>query len=83
MPLLDIEGQQREAELDFDRKWEDGEIKGWEEIVPKAPANGKESNGIWCSACKYYNFFVIVMASYDTLIKAKRTTRSKLFTTPT
>ncbi|KAJ6598839.1 hypothetical protein DFH09DRAFT_16394 [Mycena vulgaris] len=52
MPLVDVDSQQREAAADFETKWEDGEIKGWEENVPKAPANGKESGGIWCSACQ-------------------------------
>ncbi|KAJ7752738.1 hypothetical protein DFH07DRAFT_921585 [Mycena maculata] len=52
MPLVDVEAQQKETEVDFDNKWESGEMKGWEEIVPKAPANGKESGGIWCSACQ-------------------------------
>ncbi|KAJ7930002.1 hypothetical protein B0H13DRAFT_1859154 [Mycena leptocephala] len=52
MPLVDIESQQREAAEEFDNKWENGEIKGWEESAPKAPANGKESGGIWCSACQ-------------------------------
>ncbi|KAJ7178925.1 hypothetical protein C8R46DRAFT_1071897 [Mycena filopes] len=52
MPLVDIESQQREAADDFEKKWEEGEIKGWEENAPKAPANGKESTGIWCSACQ-------------------------------
>ncbi|KAJ7228452.1 hypothetical protein GGX14DRAFT_612933 [Mycena pura] len=52
MPLVDIDSQQSEATVDFETKWENGEIVGWEENVPKAQANGKESGGIWCSACQ-------------------------------
>ncbi|KAJ7180324.1 hypothetical protein C8R43DRAFT_972612 [Mycena crocata] len=52
MPLVDIESQQLATTADFEKKWENGEITGWEEIVPKAQANGKESGGIWCAACQ-------------------------------
>ncbi|KAJ7682573.1 hypothetical protein DFH06DRAFT_298366 [Mycena polygramma] len=51
MPLVDLESQQREAAEEFEKKWEAGEIKGWEENAPKAQANG-ESGGIWCAACQ-------------------------------
>src|ERR1700761_1941622 len=50
MPLVDIDSQQSEATVDFETKWKNGEIVGWEENVPKAQANGKERGGIWCSA---------------------------------
>ncbi|KAK7061870.1 RNA splicing factor PRP9 [Favolaschia claudopus] len=52
MPLTDIDSQQQEAAEEFEQKWEADEIKGWEENTPKAPANGKESDGIWCAACQ-------------------------------
>ncbi|KAJ7639013.1 hypothetical protein FB45DRAFT_418383 [Roridomyces roridus] len=52
MPLVDIDGQQKEAELDFDQKWESGELKAWEEVATKTPANGNDAGGIWCSACQ-------------------------------
>ncbi|KAF7355510.1 RNA splicing factor PRP9 [Mycena sanguinolenta] len=52
MPLVDIESQQQEAAAEFEKKWEAGEIKGWEENAPKAAANGNASEGIWCGACQ-------------------------------
>jgi splicing factor 3A subunit 3 len=82
MPLVDIESQQREAAEEFDNKWENGEIKGWEESAPKAPANGKESGGIWCSACKYLSSYVATLP-HTTFLKVKRITRSRPSTTPT
>lgn len=81
MPLVDIESQQREAAEEFEKKWEDGEIKGWEENAPKVPANGQGSEGIWCGACKYLSSSRC--NPLHTFIKAKRTTPSKPFTTPT
>lgn len=56
MPLVDIDAQQREAEEDFEKKWDEGQITGWDENAPKAHANGQDGSGIWCSACKYLLF---------------------------
>ena len=53
-PLFDIESQQREVEVEFDTKWEAGEITGWEESNAKTQdASNGAGQGIWCSACKY------------------------------
>lgn len=49
-PLEDIDSQQHEAELEFERKWKEGEIKGWMKEKKKQP-NG-EGDGIWCAACR-------------------------------
>ncbi|KZT13015.1 uncharacterized protein LAESUDRAFT_690087 [Laetiporus sulphureus 93-53] len=53
-PLVDIESQQREAEAEFVKKWEAGEIEGWEEERPSKPAANGDGNGegIWCAACQ-------------------------------
>ena len=51
-PLVDHESQRVEQEADFEKKWEAGEIDGWEDqVAPKAESNGSQ-DGIWCSACK-------------------------------
>jgi splicing factor 3A subunit 3 len=51
-PLADYESQRVEQEAEFEKKWEAGEIEGWEDqIAPKAESNGSQE-GIWCSACK-------------------------------
>ena len=55
-PLVDVESQQREAEQQFNKAWEEsGLAEEWQDPKQaKAPAgeNG-ESSGIWCAACKY------------------------------
>jgi len=51
-PLVDVDLQQQEAEVEFDRKWEAEEISGWEESKPKLQINGNDSSGIWCAACQ-------------------------------
>jgi len=52
-PLVDVDTRQREAEVEFDTKWEAGEIAGWEESNTKTPAATNGTNmGIWCSACQ-------------------------------
>lgn len=55
-PLVDVESQQREAEQQFNKAWEEpGLVKEWQDSKQaKAPTgeNG-ESGGIWCAACKY------------------------------
>lgn len=53
-PLVDVEVRQREAEAEFDSKWEAGEIKGWEEATAKLQPNNGTAGGIWCSACMYF-----------------------------
>ncbi|KAF9653428.1 hypothetical protein BDM02DRAFT_3257944 [Thelephora ganbajun] len=51
-PLVDYESQRAEQEADFGKKWETGEIDGWEDqATPKAESNGNQE-GIWCSACQ-------------------------------
>lgn len=53
-PLVDHESLRVEQEADFEKKWEAGEIDGWEDqVAPKAESNGSQE-GIWCSACKWY-----------------------------
>ncbi|TFY81148.1 hypothetical protein EWM64_g2862 [Hericium alpestre] len=52
-PLVDLESREREVKADFDKRWEAGEIKGWEEVSKsKAQAANGSSEGIWCSACQ-------------------------------
>ncbi|OBZ76237.1 Pre-mRNA-splicing factor sap61 [Grifola frondosa] len=53
-PLIDVESQQREAETQFNKYWEEGDIEEW--VDPrqnKAAANvNNAEQGIWCSACQ-------------------------------
>lgn len=52
-PLVDVATLQKEAEAQFGKQWEAGEIEGWEETKEKPSANGAGSGeGIWCSACE-------------------------------
>ncbi|KAF8646360.1 hypothetical protein AX16_007226 [Volvariella volvacea WC 439] len=49
-PLLDVDTQQKEAETQFEQKWEAQELPGWEEQKDDAQAN--DNGGIWCAACQ-------------------------------
>ena len=54
-PLVDYESQRTEQEAEFEKKWEAGEVSGWEDqAAPKAEPNG-DREGIWCAACKLYS----------------------------
>ncbi|KAF5358965.1 hypothetical protein D9758_004788 [Tetrapyrgos nigripes] len=56
-PLVDIDTEQAEARLEFQKKWEAGELKDWEDASANGE-NGASANGagIWCSACtKHYS----------------------------
>ncbi|KAH8094818.1 RNA splicing factor PRP9 [Cristinia sonorae] len=48
-PLLDVETQQRDAEAEFDKKWEAGETGDWAEVRQASAPSGE---GIWCAACQ-------------------------------
>ena len=56
---MDIDTRQREAALDFDKKWEAREIPGWEDSSDsKLQTNGDGNTGIWCASCEIlYHFF--------------------------
>lgn len=49
-PLEDVDSRQRDAAVDFDKKWEAGDFSDWDypEHIPQP--NGESS--IWCGACK-------------------------------
>lgn len=55
-PLVDTESKQRDAEAQFLKQWDAGEVEGWEESrQSKAAANGNDNGngeGIWCTACE-------------------------------
>lgn len=51
-PLVDYESQSAEQEADFEKKWEAGEIVGWEDQVASKTESNDSQEGIWCSACK-------------------------------
>jgi len=52
-PLVDVDAQQRDSALEFEQKWDAGEVHDWEDNAKSHP-NGN-SGGIWCSACqKHY-----------------------------
>ncbi|KAF8897746.1 hypothetical protein BD779DRAFT_1432102 [Infundibulicybe gibba] len=69
-PLVDIDSQQKEADEEFNQKWEAQEISGWDEIASKSKAtNGDAELGIWCSACqKQYSKQTV----YDAHLKSKK-----------
>ena len=55
-PLVDVESQQREAEEQFNKAWEESELaEEWQDSKQARAAAGVngEGSGIWCSACKY------------------------------
>lgn len=58
-PLVDVDTQQKEAEVQFNQQWESGEIEGWVELKGKEAASGEsDEQGIWCSACEYATLFL-------------------------
>jgi splicing factor 3A subunit 3 len=58
-PLVDVDIQHQEAEVEFNEKWEAGDIQGWEEsTISKPQTNVNGTTGIWCSACKYYILYI-------------------------
>ncbi|KAJ8486884.1 hypothetical protein ONZ51_g4550 [Trametes cubensis] len=69
-PLVDVEGQQREAEAQFNKYWESGETEEWEEShQPKNQENGGGEGGIWCAACqKMYSKQTV----YDAHLSSKK-----------
>ena len=56
-PLVDVESQQREAEEQFNKTWESGNMDEWQDSRYSQVASGENGengeNGIWCSACKF------------------------------
>ncbi|KAH7930710.1 hypothetical protein BV22DRAFT_1000132 [Leucogyrophana mollusca] len=53
-PLVDTQSKHRDAEAEFDSKWEAGDFGDWEESKTgkhNLKANGT-GEGIWCSACQ-------------------------------
>ncbi|KAJ7590658.1 RNA splicing factor PRP9 [Mycena floridula] len=76
-PLEDHQSRQREAELDFEKRWDAGEISGWEDNTA-AKAN-LEGAGIWCSACqKHYSKQTV----YDAHLTAKKHIKAAAKQTP-
>ncbi|KAI9056528.1 RNA splicing factor PRP9 [Trametes sanguinea] len=69
-PLVDIEGQQREAEQEFNKYWESAESEEWEDPrQAKAQENGNSEAGIWCAACqKMYSKQTV----YDAHLNSKK-----------
>ena len=58
-PLVDIESQQREAEEQFNKTWDAGELEEWQDSrQSKAPAAENVEGGIWCAACKYAIYLI-------------------------
>ncbi|KII94923.1 hypothetical protein PLICRDRAFT_47923 [Plicaturopsis crispa FD-325 SS-3] len=52
LPLVDTDSRQRDAETEFNAKWEAGELKGWEDNTAKIANGTGTAEGIWCSACQ-------------------------------
>ncbi|KAF9247395.1 hypothetical protein BU15DRAFT_39205 [Melanogaster broomeanus] len=52
-PLVDVDSKHREANVEFQNKWEVGELDVyWEDHSNKRTASSEEAAGIWCSACQ-------------------------------
>jgi splicing factor 3A subunit 3 len=45
---VDVDEQQVQAQVEFEKLWEQGQLSGWEDAT--GVAEGGE--GIWCAACK-------------------------------
>lgn len=60
-PLVDVETQQREAEEQFTKSWESGElVEEWQDSrQSKAPTTENGEAGIWCAACTYAKYFSV------------------------
>lgn len=76
-PLVDVEGQQREAEADFNQKWDAGEFEDWRENQP-SEMNGS-GEGIWCAACAFTSIFSFHSHRPDNSFQVKKCTPSRLF----
>jgi hypothetical protein len=56
-PLTDLAPFDEQAELEFESKWQEGKVEGWEPESEGPAANGGaegssgSSEGIWCAAC--------------------------------
>lgn len=71
-PLVDVETRQQEAEIEFNTKWEAGEVADWEESSGKAQAVSNGTiGGIWCSACKYFRDKFLVNQLITTILRSK------------
>ena len=55
-PLVDVVGQQTQAESEFDVLWSEGKLDGWEDSQndPNQTDAGENSGGIWCAACMFF-----------------------------
>jgi splicing factor 3A subunit 3 len=52
-PLVDVDSKHREANVEFQKKWEAGELDAdWEDHSNKRTASSEEAGGIWCCACQ-------------------------------
>jgi splicing factor 3A subunit 3 len=53
LPLVDVVGQQAQAESEFDVLWSEGKIDGWKDTQqgPTPTAANGTGEGIWCAAC--------------------------------
>ncbi|THV08334.1 hypothetical protein K435DRAFT_958918 [Dendrothele bispora CBS 962.96] len=69
-PLVDIDTEQAEAQREFQKQWDAGELSDWEDDSAKnvtgVSANG---SGIWCAACqKHYSKQTV----YDAHLTSKK-----------
>ncbi|KIY49417.1 hypothetical protein FISHEDRAFT_41478 [Fistulina hepatica ATCC 64428] len=68
-PLVDIDTQQREAQVEFEKLWEAGGFEDWQVKTQLA----SEDAGIWCAACqKSYSKRTV----YDAHLKSKKHTKA-------
>jgi splicing factor 3A subunit 3 len=63
-PLVDVDAHQKAAESDFDSKWAEGAVPGWEDVASSAAPVANGGTGIWCSACmssRAYKTFRLIL----------------------
>lgn len=80
---MDVDTRQREAALDFDKKWEAREIPGWEDTSDsKLQTNGDGNTGIWCASCEISFPLLCKTEPYAVYLQVKNIIPNKLSTMP-
>lgn len=68
-PLHDVDSELHRADEEFKRKWDAGDIQGWEDAANASKSDTNGSAGIWCAACqKHYSKQTV----YDAHLTSKK-----------
>lgn len=78
LPLVDVQAQQQEAEVEFNTMWDAEEVRGWEE---SKQVNGNDAAGIWCAPCMFFLLESLRFSQFFFKHKVKSITRSRQFMT--